>query len=398
MRKLAALALCLAISGCGGGGGGNGSVPSSRGSTAVPLSITIPSKTASASSTKTRKPAFVSVLTQSITVNAYAQGAQAPSTPNTVANVGVGQTGCTGTTASGVTCVIDATAPVGNDTLVISAYSGTSGSGSLLSQATVNVTVKAGMAALVVTMNSVGASISGDMLGYAPSRTWTYTANGGYGTFFLGYSYYGYAGGGSPFVAGMYADPSTTNGVETYVAFVAAQGSSNPFTQGMDAGNMGVQPTSNGNEVYSFGSVSNNTFGLVPGTPLLVPSSLQLGTSWNPVAGLPQAFTGGTTGIATVIAVGSVPGMSACPNNPPGGATVQYTFSNIPNTALSTQTETVSYVPGCGISDIVTETGVEITLTNVGTQSLGQLSISHNPAQTLMQMLRNLWQRLLVPH
>ncbi len=364
----------------------------------VPLSVFIPSKTVSQSSSKTRKPAFISVLTESITVNAYSAGAQAPSTPNTIANVGPGESGCSGTAATGVTCVIDATAPVGSDTLVISAYSGTNGSGSLLSQATVNVTAAAGMAALTVTLNAVGASVSGDMLGYSPSRTWTYTASGGYGTFFLGYSYGAYSGAGSPFVAGMYADPTTTNGVETYVAFVASQGSSNPFTQGSEAGDMGVQPGSNGNEVYSFGSVSNNTFGLVTGTPLLVPSSLQLGSSWNPVAGVPLSFTGGVTAIATVIAVGSAPGMSACPNNPPSGATVQYTFNNIPSTALSTQTETISYVPGCGITDIVTETGVEITLTNVSTQNLGQLSISHNPAQTLMQMLRSLWQRILIPH
>ena len=403
--RAATIFLCALVAGCGGGGGGGTRASFAANTNPVTLSFLIPS--ASAVAANSRKPAFISTLTASIAVTAYASSAQQPSTPTTVANVGPGLPGCT-TAAGGTTCSVTVNAPPGNDTFVITAYAGQNGTGSALSQATIMQNVVAGMAPLSVTLSAIGASVTGDMLGYLPSRTWTYTvnsgsaANGGYGYGSYGYSgYSGYGVGGGPFVVGIYADPTVTSGIRTFVAFVAPNGSTNPFspqteitTNSFAAGAMGVQSTANGYLVSSYGSVSNFSFGTIPGTPMLVPSSLQLGQSWNPLANSPMSL--GVSVTATVTAVGQVPGMAFCPSSPAAGASVRYTIVPLGNT---TTNSSVSYVPGCGITDYIASTGIESMLSAVGSQSLGQLDITRRTeSATLLGTLHTLWQHIFVKH
>lgn len=406
--RAATFLLSAVIAGCGGGGGG-GTHAGPSGSDAVALSFLIPS--ASNAAAKTRKPAFISTLTQSIAVWVYPATSQPPSTPTTTANVGPGLPGCTAATG-GTTCTVTVPAPAGNDTFEISAYAGQNGTGSLLSQATVSANVTAGMGPLSVTLTPAGASVSGDMLGYVASRTWTYTVASGASNYagyqypgpqFYGYS--GYTGYGVPGTAviGMYADPTVTNGVTTFVAFVDQSGTGNPFAPANQVGSstcyacigaMGVQATANGYLVYSYGSMSNFSFGTLPGTPLLVPSSLQLGQSWNPVANTAMGL--GVSITATVTDVGQVPGIQYCPGSPSAGATVQYTIVPIGGTTTNTS---VSYVPGCGITDYIASTGSEFRLSGVGSQSLGNLDIARKTASaTLLGTLHTLWQRIFVKH
>ena len=79
------------------------------------------------------------------------------------------------------------------------------------------------------------ATVSGDMLAYAPSRAWTYqTTQGGTTNYF-----------------GIYADPQVTNGVETLVLFCTINNqtgctSPNPFVAGTSLAAIGVQQQPSG--------------------------------------------------------------------------------------------------------------------------------------------------------
>lgn len=399
--RAATFLIIAAIAGCGGGNGGVTHAGAS-GSDAVALSFLIPS--ASSAAAKTRKPAFISTLTASIAVTVYPATSQPPSSPTTTANVGPTLPGCT-TLTTGTSCTVTVQAPTGNDTFEIAAYSGQNGTGSLLSQATVTENVTAGMSPISVTLTAVGATVSGDMLGYVASRTWTYTVNSGstntygYDGYYSGYT--GYGVGGGPFEVGIYADPVVSSGIMTYVAFIAATGTANPFSPQTEldsndyvAGAMGVQSLANGYLVSSYGSVGNDSYGLIPGTPMLVPSTLQLGQSWNPVSNTSLL---GVAVTATVTFVGAVPGIAYCPGSPATGATVRYTILAPPGG--TTTNSSVSYVPGCGITDYVASTGSEFVLTGVGSQSLGELDVARKTkSATFLGTLHTLWQHIFVKH
>jgi hypothetical protein len=225
------------------------------------------------------------------------------------------------------------------------------------------------------------------MLGYVPSRAWTYkTTQGATTTYF-----------------GIYADPTAASGVTVLVLFCAVNNQTNctsptPFVSSTALGAVGVQALSNGYLLNSFASTSNAASGLIPGAPLLVPNSLQFGQSWNPLAGSAIGlFQGVYQATATVTAVGTVPGMSACPNSPTQGATVTYTVNANSGTGANGQQQSLSFVPGCGITDFLNTAGQEFTLVSVGTQNLGTQGLTRAAqSATMMGTLRAMWQRLLV--
>jgi hypothetical protein len=73
-----------------------------------------------------------------------------------------------------------------------------------------------------------------------------------------------------------------------------------------------------------------------------------LGATSTPFVGVTQ----------TVTAIGTVPGESACPTPTALGATVQISFGS--------QTGTVDYVPGCGVTQILDNNGETWTLQSIG--------------------------------
>jgi len=86
---------------------------------------------------------------------------------------------------------------------------------------------------------------------------------------------------------------------------------------------------------------------------------------------------------ATVTNVGVVPGASACPVVATG-ATVAYNFQG--------QNYSVSYVPGCGITQYVGNHGETFTLTSVATYQLGTLgNVREMASLTLLDSLKSLW-------
>lgn len=186
------------------------------------------------------------------------------------------------------------------------------------------------------------ASVSGDMLALAPSRGWNYQGNGSSG----------------PFTITLYADPSPVNGA-TAVGAAAVQGTvPTVLTSGsnFDANLLaiaGFNSTTGGGYTVAY-EISAGSSSTLP-NPTLVPGTLTQGATFSPYAGVS----------ATVTSVGAVPGASACPT-PANGAVVAYVVNG--------QTYTVTYVPGCGITQFIYPGGATYTLVSVGTYtSIGQL-------------------------
>jgi hypothetical protein len=141
-------ACSLIVAACGGGGGGRATVPvpapsaaAQAGPTAdVHFRIVVPS--ASSTSARLRRPAYISSSTASATIAVSSNGTTAAST--TVSCT----TTCSGTIA----------APIGSDTFTVNLYDG---AGSLLSTGALTQTITAGEANSVnVTFNGVVSSLS----------------------------------------------------------------------------------------------------------------------------------------------------------------------------------------------------------------------------------------------
>jgi hypothetical protein len=179
-----------------------------------------------------------------------------------------------------------------------------------------------------------GPSVTGDMLAYQQSRGW---------------NYHGTAFGGQAVTFSVYADPAQS-GVEPLILFGGLGTAATAFS-GNKLGGIGVQNTASGYVVGSYVLLNNDgsvyAQGGLTGTPLLVPATLTLGQSFSTYPGV----------TAVVQAVGTVPGSAACPT-PATGATVAYTFAG--------QSYTVSYVPGCGITQYTGNHGEVLTLSSVG--------------------------------
>jgi len=202
-------------------------------------------------------------------------------------------------------------------------------------------------------------SVSGDMLAVSPSRGW---------------NYHGTAPGSGPLTLTLYADPAT-NGV-TPLVLLAVSGTQADATTGSKVAAMTVEPAKGYNVTsYTIYNFDGSTYadGALPSGSTLVLQTLTLNETFDPYTGM----------TATVTQVGSVPGASACPS-PASGATVQYVFQG--------KTYSVSYVPGCGITQYVGNHGETFTLSSVGTYQLGTLgNVRRMNSLTLFDSLKSLW-------
>jgi hypothetical protein len=184
------------------------------------------------------------------------------------------------------------------------------------------------------------------MLGFSPSRGWNYAV---------------LTGGLNDGTVSLYLDPTTTTqGTYVLIGAATSQSVSTLLTSAANvdanlAGVLGINSSSFSYTVVS--QISAGSAGLVPGSPLVVPSTLTTGQTWVPYAGA----------AATVIFVGTVPNESVCPN-PTNGARIRYTYPGFD--------DTISFVPGCGITDLFNNgSGAEFALTSVATYaSIGSLS------------------------
>jgi hypothetical protein len=187
-------------------------------------------------------------------------------------------------------------------------------------------------------------SVSGDMLALQPSRGWNYQGTN--------------PTTGQSVTISVYVNPSLSNGqfvlagagllgLHTTVLVDHNTPESNLL------GGLALMQSSTGYNVTI--EISAGSTAVVPGSPLLVGSTLTQGAISTPFAGVTQ----------TVVLVGNVPGASACPT-PATGAQVQYTYQN--------SSYLLSFVPGCGITQLVAPSGATLTLTSVGTYNIGNLA------------------------
>lgn len=212
-------------------------------------------------------------------------------------------------------------------------------------------------------------TISGDMLALSANKTWNYAVAGANGT---------------NYTVTTYADPQQTNGATGLVAFVSSAVAADalPADGGTMVAAAGFSSASDGAHVQSFGSLSNSSYGVLPGSPLLVPSSLSLGQTFTPYSGV--------TG--TVSAIGpNVPGIGACPaGSSTIGVTVNYVTAFGSGSLLG---ELVTYVPGCGITDFVSDLGIDFRLSSIGSHpELGTLSFARRTLDaTWVDTVRSVW-------
>lgn len=186
-------------------------------------------------------------------------------------------------------------------------------------------------------------SVSGDMLGLAPSRGWNYQAT---------YN-------NTSLTVSLYDDPTTSNGESALWAIGATGLVPTALTSASYAAADELAALAVSSSASGYNAVAENSYGgpaLIPGSPLFVGSTLTQGATSTPYAGITE----------TVVSVGAVPNANVCPT-PSTGATVTYVYSG--------STYTVSFVPGCGMTQIVAPTGATFNLVSVGPYpSIGTLA------------------------
>jgi hypothetical protein len=186
-------------------------------------------------------------------------------------------------------------------------------------------------------------SVSGDMLALQSNRGWNYQGTNG----------------GVAITVSTYVNPTRTSSGQIVFGGAALPGlvptvlSSHSTAESNLLGGLIFTQSSAGYNVT--GEISSGSVALVPNSPLLVGSTLTQGAVSTPYPGVTE----------TVVSVGSVPGASACPA-PGTGATVQYAFQG--------STYTLSFVPGCGITQFIFPTGATLTLTSVSSYNIGDLA------------------------
>jgi hypothetical protein len=156
-RRVGAIAMCsLALSACGGGGSASAPVPSqpktASGVGQVAFSIVIPAQTPASAH---RKPAYVSPATQSVSF-------QVGNGTTQVVAIVPGSANCPAGPNGGYICTADASVAAGaNQLLTIKTYATTNGTGAVLSQNTVTVTIVAAQTnPVTVSLNGVAASLA----------------------------------------------------------------------------------------------------------------------------------------------------------------------------------------------------------------------------------------------
>jgi hypothetical protein len=150
--RILSLLLVVALAACGGGGGSN-ALPNAPGhssmqATSAVFTITVPPKTVSA----IRSPKYISVNTQSVIITLDDVNGSAYTGPDssTATNLTPSNPACV-SAGGGLTCTASAPAIPGSDTFTVATYdamqtSGAPVAGAILSQATLNVNVIAGIA------------------------------------------------------------------------------------------------------------------------------------------------------------------------------------------------------------------------------------------------------------
>jgi len=157
-RRLAGLcaAFTLASSACGGGSGSGAAPPpaktASKGTGQIAFSVLVPLKPAP--SAARRKPAYISPATQSVSFQVGTSAVQ-------VIALTLGSATCP-LGPNGYTCTAYANVPAGNEEpLTIDTYATTDGTGAVLSENTIMVTVIAGeVNPVTVSLNGVAASLA----------------------------------------------------------------------------------------------------------------------------------------------------------------------------------------------------------------------------------------------
>lgn len=163
--KHAFVAVCVLTLAACGGGGGSAALPhagSSPRNSDARFTISIP-PAAQQSAQRTGK--YVSPNTQSLTI--AVNGAA----PSVTANVTASSDGCS-TSSGTITCTVNVTAPVGNDTFAVTLYSGTNAGGSKLASGSVSATVSSTPTSVPITLDGVVDSVSislGNTMPYAGS-------------------------------------------------------------------------------------------------------------------------------------------------------------------------------------------------------------------------------------
>jgi len=201
-------------------------------------------------------------------------------------------------------------------------------------------------------------TVTGDMLALAPSRGWNYQGEAE----------------GTAITLSLYVEPQLLNGDQVLVVGAGSGTVPTLLTSAAnfeaDAGaDAGFLNGSSGYAVIAEASLGGAY--LVPGSPTLVGSSLTAGTVSSPYPGVTE----------TVLAVGTVPGANACPT-PTSGATVQYNFQNLQ--------ATLSYVPGCGITQF-SGPGESFTLISTAAYaSIGETSSARMLAVGPLDMVRSI--------
>jgi YD repeat-containing protein len=224
-------------------------------------------------------------------------------------------------------------------------------------------------------------TVTGDFLGFALNRGWNYALNPAPSLFQTPppASTLSLYGNPDSSVTGGSIEMLTFSVPGTVPTALGASGSvlgaEALFYQGAGGGwfASGYVPISSGASLGGFVPIPGDGIKLVPG-------SLTVGQTFVPYLGI--------TG--TVLSVGSVPGATACPGGAANGAVVAYAFGY--------STETIGYVPGCGITYMVTDNGTTAVLTSVGTYDLGTLSAARTPLSSdRISALRSLWRSMFTP-
>ncbi|HTJ28552.1 MAG TPA: hypothetical protein VMA36_20530 [Candidatus Limnocylindria bacterium] len=199
------------------------------------------------------------------------------------------------------------------------------------------------------------------MLALAPSRGWNYQVTSG----------------STSLTVSLYSDPDLVNGINV-LAGTAVTGlvptvlTSSTAAESAAFGGLGLTKSSSGYNATA--EVSVGSTAAIPGNPLFVASTLTQGTTTSPYPGATEVVT----------FVGNVPNANVCPT-PATGATVSYTYPGQGTTIIS-------YVPGCGITQVVDPSNEKFNLVSVGTySSIGDLSTARRvQSATLADTARSL--------
>ncbi len=170
--KTAATILVAAFALAACGGGSQSSLPSTGPTpisstgpqsqmASVTLTIAVPTPPP-ASSSSARRAQSISWNTGSVRVSVLSVNGHSVTVPDTIKAIAAGASGCSGTKATGLSCTVTASAPIGlSDAFRISTYASSDGSGSVLSTTTMSAPVNAsGQNVLALSLGGVVSSVA----------------------------------------------------------------------------------------------------------------------------------------------------------------------------------------------------------------------------------------------